>query len=387
MLGVRALEALDVTPRDGGPLHPHAIRRRALAHRVAPRVVAQQAAHLAGDGSGISPRDQDAAPVGEQLAGVAVRRRDDGPARAHRVRERSGRDLLRLEVGRDVDVRGGQVVGELALADEAVVEDHVRVHAEAARAALEHDAVRLAVVLLDVRVRRAQDHVDRVRVVPQDVRERVDDVLDALVRRQQAEGEDDRFALDAEQLLAAWQERQAGDSVGDAIDAPLGHAVNLAQQRRGVITHDDDALGEAHDLVHHAALLGIGLAEDRVQGRDDGNADLAQEGEQVAACRASEDPVLVLHAEDVGRAQVQEARGAPVGGVLVLGQLEADARGVGVVPPDVVHRDHEHVAGGQLQREGLAQVGREGGDAALPGRMVAEQRDLAHRPGGAQGRR
>jgi hypothetical protein len=68
--------------------------------------------------------------------------------------------------------------------------------------------------------------------------------------------------------------------------------------------------------------------EDRVQRRHDGHADLAEEREEVAPRGAAEDAVLVLHAEDVGGAEVQEARGAPVRGQLVLGELEAHARRV-----------------------------------------------------------
>ena len=49
-----------------------------------------------------------------------------------RVGQRPRGDLLLLEVGRDVDVGGGEELGELVLAHEAVVEDHVRVHAEPA---------------------------------------------------------------------------------------------------------------------------------------------------------------------------------------------------------------------------------------------------------------
>jgi hypothetical protein len=48
-----------------------------------------------------------------------------------------------------------------------------------------------------------------------------------------------------------------------------------------------------------------------------------------------------------------------------------------VVFARVVHREHETVDVGKYAGEGVAQVGREGGDAALAGGVVAQDRDLA----------
>jgi hypothetical protein len=69
----------------------------------------------------------------------------------------------------------------------------------------------------------------------------------------------------------------------------------------------------------------IGLAENRVEGRDDRHAKLAQHGEDVAPRPPSEDAVLVLHAQDVDAVDVQEVRGATVRGDVAFGDLEADA--------------------------------------------------------------
>ena len=61
---------------------------------------------------------------------VPVRRRDDRLSAPDRVRERARRALLLLEVRRDVEVGGAEELDELLVADEAIVEDHVRVDAE-----------------------------------------------------------------------------------------------------------------------------------------------------------------------------------------------------------------------------------------------------------------
>ena len=124
----------------------------------------------------------------------------------------------------------------------------------------------------------------------------------------------------------------------DVIDLRVGHAVDAPGDLGAARAHDDDALREARDLVHDGALRGIGLGQQRVQRRDHGHAQLAQQGEDVAARLASEDPVLVLQADDVDRADVQEVGGAAVGRHVTLVEREANAWGIGVPVPRVVHR-------------------------------------------------
>ena len=146
--------------------------------------------------------------------------------------------------------------------------------------------------------------------------------------------------------------------------------------------HDDEALRELGELVHHAALQGIGLAEDGVQRRHDRHAQLAQQREDVAARLAAEDAVLVLHAHDVDGVDVQEVRRAPVRRDVALGDLEANPRRVRVTLAGVVHREHEAVDRGELGRDRVAEIGREGGDPALARQVVAEHRDSAQRSPG-----
>ena len=82
----------------------------------------------------------------------------------------------------------------------------------------------------------------------------------------------------------------------DHIDLVFRYAVHAMEQRGAVRAHNDEPFGEPGELVHAAALHGIGLAEDGVQRRHDRHAQLAQERENVAAGLAAEDAVLVLHA-------------------------------------------------------------------------------------------
>ena len=106
------------------------VRCGALLHAGSFRVVAEEIDNRAGDRLWIAPSNEDPTPIGKELASVTIGRRDDGLAGADRVRQRSGSDLLRVEVRRDVDVRGRQELGEFAWADEAVVENQARVDAQ-----------------------------------------------------------------------------------------------------------------------------------------------------------------------------------------------------------------------------------------------------------------
>jgi hypothetical protein len=68
--------------------------------------------------------------VGQSFHSVRIRRRDDRFAGAQSVGERATGDLLRVEIGRDVDVAGEQIVDDLGLGE--VLVDEVDVMFEAA---------------------------------------------------------------------------------------------------------------------------------------------------------------------------------------------------------------------------------------------------------------
>ena len=84
----------------------------------------------------------------------------------------------------------------------------------------------------DVRMRRAEYDVDDVRICRHDVRECLDDIFDALVRRQQSEGQQHHFALDAEAVFVEVRinKRHIRDAVRDQVDLVRAHAVNLLQK-------------------------------------------------------------------------------------------------------------------------------------------------------------
>ncbi len=103
---------------------------------------------------------------------------------------------------------------------------------------------------------------------------------------------------------------------------------------------------------------------------------MTEEPHDMAAGGTAEDAVLVLEADDVGVAEVEEVGGAEIRIELLLLDLEPDLRRVVVPFREVVDRDHEAVGAGELGGRGGAEVVRESGDPALAREIVADERDL-----------
>src|SRR2546423_1018134 len=81
-----------------------------------------------------------------------------------------------------------------------------------------------------------------------------------------------------------------------------------------------------------------------------------REREHVAAGLAAEDAVLVLHAHDIDRIHVQIIRGAAVRGDVVLGDLEANSRRIGMSMTAVVHCQHEAIEHWELDGDRIRQM-------------------------------
>ena len=62
---------------------------------------------------------------------------------------------------------------------------------------------------------------------------------------------------------------------------------------------------------------------------------------------------------------------------VAFGDLEANAGGILVAPPAVVHREDETIEVGEFGGDRVAQIGREGRNPALARRVIAENRDRA----------
>jgi len=346
---------------------------------VAAIVVGEEGDDLAGDGGGVGEGDEDAAVAGEEFGGVPVGGGDDGFAGAEGVGEGAGGDLGLVEVGGDVEVGGADELFEVFEVDEVVVEDDALVDVIGAGEEFEAEAVVFAVVAEFIGVSGAEDDIDDIGEGGLDGGEGVEDVRDALVGGEEAKGEEDDFAFDAELVfeVGGVDEADIGDAVGNEDDFGEGGGVGVEEDLAAAFGHDDEVAGAGEEAVHDAALIGVGLFEDGVEGGDDGHAEFAEEGKDVAAGGAAVDAELVLEADDVDVGDVEEVGGAEVGGEVLLFDLEANDLGVGVAGGEVVDGDGEAIAEGVGGGDGGEDVRGEGSDAALAGEVVSEEGDFA----------
>ncbi len=189
---------------------------------------------------------EEAAAVGEHLLGVPVGRGHDGLAAPHGEGEGARGDLLLGQVGGDVEVGHEEELVELLVGDVTVEEEHVVLDAPQLHALLQARAVGFAELALDLGVRGAQHHVGEVGEVLDEEGHRLDGVLDALARPDEAEGEQDLPALQVVLVLVVPRvhEGNVGHAVGDADDLLQGHAVDLAQHAPGLLGDDHHLVGD-----------------------------------------------------------------------------------------------------------------------------------------------
>jgi hypothetical protein len=110
---------------------------------------------------------------------------------------------------------------------------------------------------------------------------------------------------------------------------------------------------------------------------DDGHSQFAQECQDVTTDRPAENAELVLQADDVHVADVEEIRSAQIGRQVLLLDFETNHLRVLVAILNVIHRDGEALALGMRACDSGKQIGREGGNAALARQVVADKSNLA----------
>src|SRR5690242_6662979 len=114
-----------------------------------------------------------------------------------------------------------------------------------------------------------------------------------------------------------------------------------------------------------------------MQGGDHRHLQPAQEFQDVSARGSAKNAVFVLQAYEVNVAEIQEIRCLAVGSNLILGKFEPDPGRVGVAFWGIVDGKREEFGGAEFRVDRVAQVGREGGDTALPRKVVADDGDAA----------
>ena len=97
----------------------------------------------------------------------------------------------------------------------------------------------------------------------------------------------------------------------------------------------------------------------------------------MAARGSAENAELVLQADDVHVADIEEVGRAQIGRQVLLLDLESNYLRILIAALDVIHRHAETLALRMRGCDGGKQVGREGGNAALARQVVADKGDLA----------
>ncbi len=253
---------LHVTLRHPFPDHLPRVQISALAHGMAYRVSVQKLDGLLRDGIGILERNQGSPAVVQQLDGMPVRSRDNRLARAQCVRQRSRNHLRFMAIRSDIDVGGADEFGHLFRAGEAVVEDYLRLHSHFLRQSLQAGTVLIALATKNMRMGRACNDVNHVLVSGQNLRQRLDDVLNSLVRGEQSERKQNRLPFHVEFVFIEIrvEEGQVWNSVRNHVDLAARNLEYLLQELGRELAHDDQAIRQLCDLFHDRQLAGIGFA-------------------------------------------------------------------------------------------------------------------------------
>lgn len=98
----------------------------------------------------------------------------------------------------------------------------------------------------------------------------------------------------------------------------------------------------------------------------------------MAAGRPAKYPILVLQADDIHIADIQEVSRAHIREQILLFDFEANDIGVCIALFDVVHGHRKALARAVLGSHREQEIGRKCRDAALTGRIIAEKRDLSN---------
>ena len=256
---------------------------------------------------------------------MPVGRGHHGVARAERIGQRARSDLRLGQIRREINIRRADEPHQFLQFDEAVEKNDVFLHAQVLREPFQAQAVSFAFVAQQIRMGLPQHDVNDVGKFADDVRQRAQREFDALVRREQAEGEQHLFAGHAEFILEIIRvgKRHVGNAVRDEINFCRRRLINVAQKFPAAFAHHHQPGRKPDQIAHHAALLHVGLAQNGVQGGDDGHLQFAQQRQHMTAGRAAENAELMLHANHVHVGDVQKIRRAQIGGQVLLRNLKA----------------------------------------------------------------
>ncbi len=250
-----------------------------------------------------------------------------------------------MEVRRYVYVRRTDELLEILQVYELVIEDDILVDFVLLGEDFQAEPVRFAVFPQFVWMCGAEDNVDDFGELRQNLGQRIEHKLDTFVRREQAEREQHHPPLHAELVLEiGWiDESDVVNPVRDEIDLGRRGLVDFLEHPPSALGHDHKPGGERDHAIHHALLIGVRFAQHRMKRCDNGHPQLAQKRQNVTAGRAAENAELMLQADDVHVADVEESprredrtkgraprsRSEPLRVFIAAGMSLTDTRGTG----------------------------------------------------------
>ncbi len=211
-------------------------------------------------------------------------------------------------------------------------------------------------------------------------------MLDPLVWREQAEGQQDASSFDAELIFVIIRidKRDVRNPVRNQIDLGGRRLINFLQHPPTSLRHHHQPRRERDQIVRHAPLFRVRLTQDGVQRRHHRHFQLAQQRQHMTPRRPSENPKLVLQTDDVCVADVQKIRSSLIRRQILFLDFKSHHLRIFVSPFDVVHRHSEAFVSGKFRRHGRQDIRRERRDAAFARQVVAEKCYLPKFRGGGQ---
>ncbi len=303
--------------------------------------------------------------------------RHHGCTGAHRIGQRTARNLRLVQVRAHEDIGRLQVLAQLTGRDELAAKHHVLAHAEVLGFPFEHGSIGLALMAKNDRMSGAHHEVDEIRKLAHHCRQRPNHGLDALVLAQQAERQQQaplRHAeLRLERLLigVAVHDRNA---VRDDPHLLAADAVAAREQVSRDLAHHHDLHAVDQQFLDDCRLIRRGALQHGVQRHDGRHSQSSDEVEDIAAVVAAEDPVLVLHAYQAHLTEIDELRGTCVVGFHVLPNFELHLGGVLVLTRRLRNGQHHRQRALVAAGDGGGEIRGEGCDPAAARAIRADER-------------
>src|SRR6185369_9032767 len=123
-----------------------------------------------------------------------------------------------------------------------------------------------------------------------------------------------------------------------------------------MITHYDESVGEQRDLVHDNTLIGVGLAENRVESRNHRHLQTPEQTQNMASRGATEDTVFMLQRDEIDVAEIQKIGSVLIGRRIAFREFESNPRRITVVRTRVIDWNCQQLSRLVLCADGVAKI-------------------------------